>query len=296
LPAPAAKSKSPAKTTAAAKAVAQAEAQPQAKDQPLSRRVRQHRLLVRSLLAQLGMVEASLNIDQLFGRRAAPQKTWVALYDDGGTGIKGRAAIEPILGAAGMQVLRVGPEELAGGTLSDVDLTIFPGGIGSKEAAAIGESGRQQVRQFVERGGGYLGICAGAYLCTNGFDWSLKILAAKTVSPQWNRGAGTVKIELTPAGRQILGDRPGLLDVIYHNGPIVAPNPVDSLPDYEVLAYFRTELAKNGTPVDVMTNSPAIAAGHCGHGRVVFISPHPEQTPGLEDLVRRAALWAVGKN
>jgi len=27
----------------------------------------------------------------------------------------------------------------------------------------------------------------------------------------------------------------------------------------------------------------------------VFISPHPEQTPGLEDLVRRAALWAAGK-
>jgi hypothetical protein len=45
-----------------------------------------------------------------------------------------------------------------------------------------------------------------------------------------------------------------------------------------------------------MVNSPAIAASRCGKGRVVFISPHPEQTPGLEDLVRRAAAWAVGRD
>ena len=150
------------------------------------------------------------------------------------------------------------------------------------------------MKQFVERGGGYLGICAGAYLCTSGFDWGLKILKAKTVSPHWQRGVGMVKMELTPAGRRILGDRTGLLDVRYANGPVITAASDGSLPDYEVWARFRTALSKNGTKPGEMLDSPAIAAGKCGRGRVVFISPHPEQTPGLEDSVGRAALWAAG--
>ena len=189
-----------------------------------------------------------------------------------------------------MRVRRVGPEEIAAGALADFDLTIFPGGSGSKEAAAIGEHGRRQVKAFVEGGGGYLGICAGAYLCTSGFDWGLKILDARTVSPKWQRGRGMVQIELTAEGQQILGDRPGLLEVRYR------PAGVEALPDYQVLALFRTELAEHGSPAGAMTSSPAIAAGRCGEGRVVFVSPHPEQTEGLEDLVEQAARWAAGKD
>jgi hypothetical protein len=44
-----------------------------------------------------------------------------------------------------------------------------------------------------------------------------------------------------------------------------------------------------------MVDSPAIAAGGYGRGRVLFVSPHPEQTSGLEDLVQRGAQWAAGK-
>ena len=267
-----------------------------APNQPLSRRVRQQRLMVQALLTHLELLDQDLDADRLAGHQAEPDKTWVALYDAGGTGGKGESAVGKILTEAGMRVRHVGAEELAAGTLADFDLTIFPGGSGSKQAAAIGQQGRRQLQAFVERGGGYLGICAGAYLCTSGFDWGLNILDAKTVSPKWQRGQGTVKIELTPEGRKILGDRPGRIDVRYANGPIIGPAQRDDLADYQVLAFFRTELAEHGTPVGLMTNSPAIASGRCGQGRVVFISPHPEQTKGLEDLVRQAARWAVDKN
>ncbi len=267
-----------------------------APSQPLSRRVRQHRLMVHALLVHLGALDQEVDVDRLGGRRAAPGKTWVALYDAEGTGGKGASAVDRILSEAGMRVRRVGPEEIAAGALADFDLTIFPGGSGSKEAAAIGEHGRRQVKAFVEGGGGYLGICAGAYLCTSGFDWGLKILDARTVSPKWQRGRGMVQIELTAEGQQILGDRPGLLEVRYANGPIIRPAGVEALPDYQVLALFRTELAEHGSPAGAMTSSPAIAAGRCGEGRVVFVSPHPEQTEGLEDLVEQAARWAAGKD
>jgi glutamine amidotransferase-like uncharacterized protein len=152
------------------------------------------------------------------------------------------------------------------------------------------------VRRFVEGGGGCVGICAGAYLCTSGFDWSLKILNAKTVSPLWRRGAGTVQMELTPEGRRILGDRAGRLDIHYASGPIITRAAQSSLSEYQVLALFRSELAKNGTPAGIMVDSPAIVVGRYGKGRVMSISPHPEQTPELEDLFLRAAQWAAGMN
>ncbi|MCY2988003.1 MAG: BPL-N domain-containing protein, partial [Planctomycetota bacterium] len=254
----------------------------------------QQRSMIWALLKHLELIDPSLDVDLLAGRGSAPDKTWVALYDAGGTGGKGGTAVELVLARAGMQVVHLGPDEIAAGTLSQFHLAIVPGGSGSREAKAMGEQGRRQMKQFVEHGGGYLGICAGAYLCTSGFEWGLKILKAKTVSPRWQRGAGMVKMELTSAGRRILGDRTGLLDVRYANGPVITRANDESLPDYEVLACFRTELSNNGTSPGEMLNSPAIATGKCGRGRVVFISPHPEQTPGLEDFIRRAALWAAG--
>lgn len=280
------------------KAVAEAKQNalpPQPRQQPLSRRVRQHRLLVHALLAHLGMIDAALDADRLAGRTTAPDQTRVALYDAGGTGGQSAFALGRILGRAGIHMVQVGAEEIAAGSLANFDVVVFPGGSGSKQAAAIGERGRDQVRQFVERGGGYIGICAGAYLCTSGFDWGLKILDGKTVSPKWQRGAATLKMKLTPAGRDILGDHPAPLDVRYQNGPVIARANLDGVPDYGVLAYFRTEIAKNDAPAGVMVDSPAIAAGSYGQGRVLFVSPHPEQTPGLEDLVRRAVQWTAGR-
>ncbi len=263
--------------------------------QALSKRIRQHRILVHALLTHLKMVDASFDPHQGFADAGDPSRVKVALYDAGGTGGTGASCLERILGG-GMTVRRVGPEEIGSESLHQFQLVVFPGGSGSKEAAAIGENGRRRIQDFVQRGGGYIGICAGAYLATSGFDWGLKILDAKTASPLWRRGTGTVQIELTPEGRAILGERPGLLDVKYANGPILVPANRDELPDYQVLAVFRSELAKNNTPEGLMVNSPAIAAGRCGKGRVVAISPHPEQVPELEDLVLRAAQWAVQRN
>jgi putative intracellular protease/amidase len=285
--------KSKGKTAAAVKGTT-SPAKP--KDQPLSRRVRQHRLMMYALLRHLDMIDAHLDVDRLAGRKAAPGKVCVAVYDAGGTGGAGAARMEQLLSECGMRVDRVGPEELRAGVLFQFDLVVVPGGSGRMEAAAIGEQGRQNIRRFVEQGGNYLGICAGAFLCLSGDAWRLNLINAKTVSPHWERGKATLKIELTPEGRKILGDYPGLVDVLYHNGPIVTRAGVPSLPEYQVLAYFRTEVAKNNAPQGIQVNAPAIAVGRCGKGRVVLISPHPEQTPGLENLVRHAAQWAVGQH
>lgn len=221
----------------------------------------------------------------------------VALYRGPGTGGKGPPALRQRLGSAPTSTIaEVSPEQIRGGILTNYDVVIFAGGSGSEQANAIGEEGREAVRQFVGNGGGYIGICAGAYLATSGFSWGLNLINAKTTSSRWRRGVGSVKLELTDPGRAILGERPGEFDVRYVNGPVIEPANRTDLPPFEALALFRTELAMNDTPAGIMVNSPAIFASQYLQGRVVCISPHPEQTAGLEDFVPRAVSWAAQRD
>lgn len=217
----------------------------------------------------------------------------VALYDGPGSAGKGIPRMTELLsGRREFQLTKVKPEAITTVKRENYDVVIFTGGSGSGQSKAIGDSGIKMVKTFVDQGGGYVGICAGAYLACSGFSWGAKVMDSKTVSSKWKRGVAMVEMELTPEGRAILGDYVGSMQVKYANGPIIAPFGDDKIPDYKPLSRFTTEVAENGSPPGVMKGAPAIAAGECGQGRVLVISPHPEQTPGLDEMVRNAIRWS----
>lgn len=229
---------------------------------------------------------------------AAPGKNRpirVGIYRGPGVGGPGPEELEKALQAGGGRFASrfLTPEEVRGGALGQLDLVIFPGGSGSRQAEGLGADGRAEVRRFVEGGGGYIGICAGCYLACENFSWSLKILDAKTKSSKWKRGVKMLDLGLEPDGRNLLGAKDGTVTVKYANGPVLEPAGSPDLPDYAVLATFKTETAENDTPKGIQIDSPAILTGTFGKGRVVGISPHPEQTEGLKSFVPRLAEWAV---
>ena len=229
---------------------------------------------------------------------APPEKTRplkVAIFDgkgapnDGIENVSGR--IKSIPEAT---VTRVKAEEWATIDLNQFDVVAFSGGSGSQQAEAIGEAGRNNVREFIRGGGGYVGVCAGAYLACSNFKWGLGILNASTVSSKWQRGKAFLDSEVTEAGRQMLGDVRGTFKVRYGNGPVIKPAERTDIPAYTTISVFKSEIAENGTPVGVMVDSPAQAQATFGKGRVFISSPHPENTPGLEHLIPRGVLWAAG--
>lgn len=219
----------------------------------------------------------------------------VGIYRGPGVGGKGPEALMETLGAdEGRFTTRfLSPDEIRTGALSRFDLVIFPGGSGSRQAEGLGAGGREQVRRFVEGGGGYIGICAGCYLACENYPWSLKILDARTKSPKWKRGVKMLELNLGPEGRSLLGAGDDVVTVKYANGPVMEPAGSADLPDATILATFKTETAENGTPGGIQIGSPAILSGSFGKGRVVGISPHPEQTEGLTGFVPRLIAWAV---
>jgi glutamine amidotransferase-like uncharacterized protein len=262
-------------------------------EEPLSRRIRQHRVLLHSLLVGLGMVDASVSVDWITEREGPRRATRIALYMGPGTrkGLHHLAATLEQLPQT--EVVPVGPEEINAGVLDEFQVVLFPGGSGTKQGEALGGTNRDELRRFVHRGGGYVGICAGAYLATTDYPWSLGIIDARPDTHQWNRGRGVVEIELTAEGRQILGAQGLRYEVRYHNGPILVPAHAPELDGFQTLARFTTEIAEGSARKGVMIDSPAIICGNFGKGRVVLFSPHPDQTPGLETFVSQAARWAA---
>ena len=229
---------------------------------------------------------------------AAPAKTKplkVAIFNGTGASDHGIQETEARIKSLPQAVVtRVKAEDWATIDLKPFDVVVFSGGSGSAQAEAIGEAGRNNVREYVRGGGGFVGICAGAYLACSNFKWGLGILNASTVSSKWQRGQGFMDLEITEEGRKILGDVKGTFKVRYHNGPIIKPAERTDVPAYTPIAFFRSEIAEYGSPVGVMVNSPSHALGTFGKGRVFISSPHPENTPGLEHFIPRGVLWAGG--
>jgi glutamine amidotransferase-like uncharacterized protein len=222
----------------------------------------------------------------------------VALFDDVGCSGPGVACVTQQLGIArGIQITKIKGADIADGRLKDFDVVIVTGGSASQQAKTLGDKGREEIRKFVRDGGGYIGICAGAYLACSGFDWGLGVLNARTVSSAWQRGVGDVEIEPTEHGSKIaemvVNRR---RNVFYENGPIITRDGRSDIPEYDVLAWYRTELSQNNTPAGVMINSPAMTCSSFGRGRVMISSPHPEQTQGMEQFMENAVRWAAERS
>lgn len=218
----------------------------------------------------------------------------IAVYDDTGVGKSIKDLVAVLDQCDGLQYDRIKAADIRNGKLGEYDVLIHPGGSGSKQSKGLEEAGVDQVRAFVEAGGGYVGICAGAYLASAHYSWSLNILDAKVIdTAHWARGHGDVQIRLTEEGKRLF-ECDDLETILYYQGPLLGPAGKDDVPDYQLLATFETEIAKNGAPKGVMKGTTAIASGTFGKGRVLCFSPHPEKTKALNRFVQSAIQWVAG--
>ncbi|MEL6105504.1 MAG: BPL-N domain-containing protein [Planctomycetota bacterium] len=233
----------------------------------------------------------------IYGARAgAEEPLRVAVFKGDGVGQSVVDLLE-VLGESGLGVSRITAEQIRSGALSEFDVLVHPGGSGSKQGKALGEAGRQTVRQFVKDGGGYLGVCAGSYLATNDYTWSLNLIDAKVLDRlHWARGKGRVSLLFSAAGAEFFGVATET-ELYYGQGPLLARREWDdaTVPDYQSLAIYESEIAKNGAPRGVMRGTSAIVRAEFGAGRVFCFSPHPELTEGRGEMLVHSIAWLVGR-
>lgn len=264
---------------------------------PLSRQNRYTRELSLALLRLSGMLEADAGFS--WERLSQQAPTLVALYDAEGIGGNGPANLQQIAAEhiAGAGVYRVSGEDIREGALTPALGVIFPGGSGRGIGLGLQDQGREIVRDFVASGGGYLGVCAGAYFAASGLNDYLQAVEL-THSQPWARGRSRLEIELTAAGREFFGSETTVLSTSYVNGPVFLPedqaNGGD--PDFLSLAVFRTPSTdRNGVVREEMVGQTAIGSRLFGDGRILTISPHPEAHSEHHAFVARALAWTLSR-
>lgn len=224
----------------------------------------------------------------------APIQVAVFKGDGVGASVNNVLAVLKKAGTKNFVVHRLVADEIRSGKLSEFDVLIHPGGSGGKQGKALGEDGRKAVVQFVQNGGGYLGVCAGAYLATNDYSWSLNLIDAKCVDRKhWARGNGSVSIRLSGTASTFFGRPDQQLDIHYGQGPLLGRREWDDkdVPDYQSLAIYDSEIADKGAPAGVMKGTSAIVRTKFKAGRVFCFSPHPEKTEGLGNMIPVAVRW-----
>jgi CubicO group peptidase (beta-lactamase class C family) len=233
---------------------------------------------------------------------AAEQPIKVGVYEGPGAGPSCGNLLEALRAdgrASNIKILRLSPEAIRSGELKNIDVLIHPGGSGGGQGRALETKGREAVRDFVRTGGGFIGICAGGYLATDDYTWSLGLIEARVVDRNhWARGTGSVDVALSPKGQVFFGTGDERITIHYGQGPLLARREWDNplAPEYESLGIFHTEIAEKGAPKGIMPGTSAIVRASFEKGRVFVFSPHPEMTDGLGFMVERAVRWAAHRD
>ncbi|MEI7863975.1 MAG: BPL-N domain-containing protein [Chthoniobacterales bacterium] len=243
------------------------------------------------------------------GMRPADEKTFHAgifegrvlgNYDAEGVGYGGSTLLDRAVDDTSLdaRVLPLCPEDIREGALDGAAGVMFPGGSGKAIAKALRPEGVEKVREFVAAGGGYYGVCAGAYFANSGLPEYAALLPLKHHQP-WRKGKGMLKVVLTEEGKKLLGSEFAEFETRYNCGPVfteMLEPPADS-PENKVtvLANFASAVSdKEGTLHNEMVGTPAILSGRWGNGRVITVSPHPESHTELSPLVARAIALSLG--
>lgn len=213
----------------------------------------------------------------------------VGVYDARGVGASALESAMSAFGAsADITARTITPADVRAGALDELDVVLFTGGRGSIQGQLLGEDGRERVRRFVRRGGGYLGICAGAYLAIQGpaeFN-KIGIVAAHNLTGDlWQRG-------IAPS-RVVPRDGSEPRELHYANGPLLEREAVEGLAPFVTLATFDADIywERYGTRSGEMPGTPAVVAAQYGRGRIVLFSPNPTLDPAHPELLVRAARW-----
>lgn len=207
--------------------------------------------------------------------------TQVSLYfDEGVNGNLARELFSQLQETTSCKYISA--KEVVETELTSVDVFIIPGGRDLPYVKQLGEIGADKIKRFVEQGGRFLGICAGAYfgssyvefdkggpLCVEG-ERHLKFFAGKAIGPAFGpyfynseKGAKILSITYKDQKRAFVSS-------CYYNGGCYFEK-IDAA-NVQVLATYETGLS-------------AIVDCHIGKGRAILSGVHFEKSlhPAAEE-------------
>ncbi len=218
---------------------------------------------------------------------SGPSDASIALYDGRGVWEEGLQTIESVLSAEGYNCSRLSSDDICRGNLDRTyALLIIPGGKSGFYNSDLFGKGIEEIRNFTLEGGGFIGICAGAFFAMDRivwyereYDYLLDLVdgcgtgpldeLANPGEPEW------VELRIGE-GHPACGLDSGLVPGYYFDGPAF------DAPGSEIFAWYKK------------IDAPAALTASYGEGRIALTGFHPEMSVETEDLLLSMAAWTAG--
>lgn len=199
----------------------------------------------------------------------------IAIYTDEGTNREGIIVLSKRLHS--YKPLFITAKDISSRLLSTLSLFIVPGGRDVPYHRKLTGIKAQNIVQFVQQGGSYLGICAGAYFASSEFEFdkgaSLEIIAkrelsffpGKAIGPAF--GPNTFQYDSRKGAKATLIHTPLLSSPIYtfFNGGCYFEN-----------AHKKPEINLLGSYSEIENSPPAIISRQIGLGLAILSGVHLE--------------------
>ena len=169
----------------------------------------------------------------------------------------------------------------------------MPGGADLPYCRTLNGEGNRRISQFVERGGAYLGFCAGGYYASKRCEFEvgnkkMEVIGERELGffpgicrglafPGFvyhsEKGARAVELKVNKASLAT-GSIPEVFKCYYNGGGVFVDAPKHADHGVEVLASFTETLN-----VDPGQGTAAVIYCKVGEGSAILTSPHPEYSP-----------------
>lgn len=175
------------------------------------------------------------------------------------------------------------------GGLDGVDVLVMPGGSATLEARDLGEDGRAKLKEFIKRGGGYVGTCAGCYLLMEPHRSGLKYLSVIPYRDGPSGGRTDISVKFNEKAEALGGIPPKVQSIRYAHGPVPVPTGHDiEDSNIEVAAVYNDNFATKSGRVKPFKGKPAAFAGTYGKGKIFVFTVHPESDPNDHEFISGA--------
>jgi len=249
------------------------------------------------IVAILSVLIVSVGVLFLLGMQEPPGEDTelsnvdIAYYNGEGAWLTDEIVLSNMTEWMGCSFTTVRGQDIQGGCLDDYDLLMWPGGHYPAYWDEVGLEGKAEIQEFVSGGGGYLGICAGAYYAADYMVWmdddaypppeykvegnelNLDLFPGVAYGPIFeiadrpDPGWAMTEINLVEQTHPITESMPNPMTMLYAGGPYLEPYDdasVSILGEYDV------------------TGTVAMVACEYGEGRVFLIGPHGEIEEGSD--------------
>ena len=197
----------------------------------------------------------------------------IAIYVDHGCWEESVTAANNMFQWMGYSVASVDADLINNGGLDNFRILCVPGGDMYRYSQDISSGGKENIRDFMHSGGGYIGICGGAYFASETVRWRGTLLNMTPLGlfPGSAEGPNDVivpypdyamcKINITNTTHPITQSMPDSMWVLYYWGPELI---VEEGADVSILGAYNSSI------------HTAMVALEYGEGRVFLIGTHPE--------------------